>query len=147
MFWPMMKLSLGQNTFFVYFRYIWKVGYKPQGYFCTSSNINPPYCTLYMVQTVDYAELVYYWSLWLQKNSNWDIIFLTYFKYFIKRICPIACSDKSVLVEGGLSHTKILMAFHPLISKSLSSVLLNHLRNVLQDRPTSSLLVEKFGPA
>jgi hypothetical protein len=40
-----MKRSLGQNTFFVYFRYFLKVGNKLQGYFCPSSNINPPYYT------------------------------------------------------------------------------------------------------
>jgi hypothetical protein len=38
-----MKRSLGQNTFFVYFHYFLKVCNKPQGHFCPSSNINPPY--------------------------------------------------------------------------------------------------------
>jgi hypothetical protein len=39
MFWPTMKRSLAPNTFFIYFRFFWKVGNKPQGYVCPSSNI------------------------------------------------------------------------------------------------------------
>jgi hypothetical protein len=52
MFWPTVEWSLGQNTFFVYFRYFWRVCNKPQGYFCPSSNINPHYWT------------VQYWKAW-----------------------------------------------------------------------------------
>jgi hypothetical protein len=47
-----MKRSLDQNTFFVYFRYFRKVGNKLQGYFCPSSNINPPYCTVHYTYTI-----------------------------------------------------------------------------------------------
>jgi hypothetical protein len=55
MFRPTMKRSLGQNTFFIYFRYFWKVCNKPQGYFCPSSNINPPYCVWYRAERVSYT--------------------------------------------------------------------------------------------
>jgi hypothetical protein len=55
MYWPTMKESMGQNT-------------KPQGYFCPSSNINPPlrYSTVYGVSGSKFA--------WIFFNSG--LIFL-----------------------------------------------------------------------